>query len=68
MSFAELSRAAVFYTGSQIGNAFGGLFAIGILKLDGKHGIAGWRWLFIVEGAITLGGEPQILTSLPLTT
>ncbi|WOO83942.1 putative transporterc [Vanrija pseudolonga] len=48
-------RAAAFYTGSQIGNAFGGLFAIGILKLDGKHGLEGWRWLFIVEGAMTLG-------------
>lgn len=50
-------RAAAFYTGSQIGNAFGGLFAIGILTLDGKHGLEGWRWLFIVEGAMTFGGE-----------
>ncbi|KAL1406413.1 hypothetical protein Q8F55_008112 [Vanrija albida] len=55
-------RAAAFYTGSQIGNAFGGLFAIGILKLDGKHGLEGWRWLFIVEGAITLGGGVRWLT------
>jgi MFS family permease len=50
-------RAAAFYTGSQVGNAFGGLFAIGILTLDNAHGIAGWRWLFIVEGAMTFGGE-----------
>ncbi|KLT44738.1 MFS general substrate transporter [Cutaneotrichosporon oleaginosum] len=48
-------RTAAFYTGSQVGNAFGGLFAIGILKLDGVHGLAGWRWLFIVEGAMTFG-------------
>jgi MFS family permease len=38
-------RAAILYSGSQLGNAFGGLFAIAILTLDGKHGIEGWRWL-----------------------
>src|SRR3954447_25144183 len=38
-------RAAVLYSGSQLGNAFGGLFAIGILKLDGKQGLQGWRWV-----------------------
>lgn len=38
-------RAAVLYSGSQLGNAFGGLFAIAILKLDGVHGIEGWRWV-----------------------
>lgn len=38
-------RVAVLYSGSQLGNAFGGLFAIGILKLDGKHGLQGWRWV-----------------------
>lgn len=48
-------RAALFYSGSQLGNAIGGLFAIGILKLDGDHGLAGWRWLFLVEGVLTIG-------------
>ncbi|KAL4795789.1 major facilitator superfamily domain-containing protein [Aspergillus venezuelensis] len=48
-------RAALFYSGSQLGNAIGGLFAIGILKLDGHHGLAGWRWLFLVEGVLTIG-------------
>src|ERR1700761_9427341 len=48
-------RAAILYSGSQLGNAFGGLFAIAILKLDGVNGIEGWRWLFIIEGAATVG-------------
>ena len=48
-------RAAILYSGSQLGNAFGGLFAILILKLDGAHGIEGWRWLFIIEGCMTIG-------------
>lgn len=33
----------------------GTLIARGILTLDGVHGIAGWRWLFIVEGVLTFG-------------
>ncbi|KAI3532411.1 TNA1 is necessary for nicotinic acid import into the cell [Colletotrichum tamarilloi] len=48
-------RTAILYSGSQLGNAFGGLFAIAILNLDGAHGLAGWRWLFLVEGVITVG-------------
>ena len=47
-------RTAIFYSGSQIGNAVGPLIAIGVLNLDGKQGIAGWRWLFIIEGAVTI--------------
>jgi MFS family permease len=38
-------RTAILYSGSQLGNAFGGLFAIGILELDGRSGIEGWRWV-----------------------
>lgn len=38
-------RTAILYSGSQLGNAFGGLFAIGILELDGAHGLSGWRWV-----------------------
>ncbi|KAI1842536.1 hypothetical protein JX265_012652 [Neoarthrinium moseri] len=48
-------RTAILYSGSQLGNAFGGLFAIGILRLDGTHGLEGWRWLFLVEGVMTTG-------------
>lgn len=40
-------RAAILYSGSQLGNAFGGLFAIGILELDGVHGLQGWRWVSV---------------------
>lgn len=38
-------RTAILYSGSQLGNAFGGLFAIAILNLDGAHGLEGWRWV-----------------------
>ncbi|RMZ08949.1 hypothetical protein D0860_04457 [Hortaea werneckii] len=53
---AELTRRiAWFYSGSALANMFGGLIAAGILgNLDGNLGIEGWRWLFIVEGVITI--------------
>lgn len=48
-------RLAGLYIAQQVGNAFGGLFAAAILQLDGQHGIAGWKWLFIIEGSATVG-------------
>ncbi|CED82120.1 Permease of the major facilitator superfamily [Phaffia rhodozyma] len=52
---AELGkRIAGLYIAQQFGNAFGGLFAAGVLKMDGAAGIAGWRWLFILEGSATV--------------
>lgn len=48
-------RLAGLYIAQQVGNAFGGLFAAAILQLDGAHGIAGWQWLFIIEGSATIG-------------
>jgi MFS family permease len=53
---AELGkRIAGLYIAQQVGNAFGGLFAAAILELDGIQGIAGWQWLFIIEGSATVG-------------
>jgi hypothetical protein len=42
-------RIGGLYFAQQIGNAFGGLIAAGCLTLDGRYGIRGWRWLFIVS-------------------
>ncbi|EWY92196.1 hypothetical protein FOYG_05781 [Fusarium oxysporum NRRL 32931] len=48
-------RIASLYIAQQVGNAFGGLFAAAIFQLDGRHGIKGWQWLFIIEGSATVG-------------
>ena len=44
------------YAGNTLSNCFGGLIAAGVLSgLEGAHGIRGWRWLFIIEGVMTIG-------------
>ncbi|KDQ09010.1 hypothetical protein BOTBODRAFT_179347 [Botryobasidium botryosum FD-172 SS1] len=48
-------RMAILFCGSMISNAFGGLLAAGILDtMEGKLGYAAWRWLFFIEGAMTI--------------
>lgn len=49
-------RTAFLYSGVLLATAFSGLIAAGVLSsLEGAHGIAGWRWLFIIEGAGSFG-------------
>lgn len=48
-------RTAILYSGSLMSGAFSGLITAGITgNLDGKKGLRAWRWLFIIEGAITI--------------
>ncbi|KAL7417111.1 MFS general substrate transporter [Mrakia frigida] len=48
-------RTCTLFCGSLISNAFGPLIAAGILGgMEGKLDQPAWRWLFYVEGAITV--------------
>jgi MFS family permease len=48
------TRIAILYTGNILATAFAGLIAAGIFHgLDDVAGISGWRWLFILQGAVT---------------
>lgn len=59
-------RTAVLYSGLILATAFSGLIAAGIFEgLDGVHGIKGWRWLFIVEGAASFAAGLLGLVLLP---
>ncbi|KAL8665385.1 MAG: hypothetical protein Q9202_002278 [Teloschistes flavicans] len=48
-------RTAILYSGSLMSGAFSGLITAGITSgMDGKRGLRAWRWLFIIEGVITI--------------
>ncbi|KAI9018822.1 major facilitator superfamily domain-containing protein [Hyaloraphidium curvatum] len=48
------ARVGSFYAASNIATGFGGLIAAGIARMNGAGGLAGWRWLFILEGIPTI--------------
>ncbi|KAH7107327.1 MFS general substrate transporter [Auriculariales sp. MPI-PUGE-AT-0066] len=48
-------RSGILYAGLLVSNALGSLMAAGILStLEGIEGISAWRWLFFVEGGVTV--------------
>lgn len=49
------TRMAVFYTGNMLASSFSGLISAGVFAgLDGVHGLSGWRWLFLIQGVVTV--------------
>lgn len=66
------TRLSIFYSGNIFATAFSGLIAAATFDtLDGVHEITGWRWLFIIEGALTFGIaiiSMYLLPDFPLTT
>ena len=62
----QSKRFGVYISAAVLSGAFGGLIAAGIVHgLEGAHGIRGWRWLFIIEGAATIGFAIISLFILP---
>ncbi|KAH6841671.1 major facilitator superfamily domain-containing protein [Alternaria alternata] len=47
-------RIAYLFIASALSGAFGGLIAFGILYMNGVAGWSGWRWLYVIEGIITV--------------
>ncbi|KAI0966574.1 retrograde regulation protein 2 [Xylaria arbuscula] len=52
--FEVQTRIALFFSAASLAGAFSGLLAFAIEKLDGKGGLAGWRWIFLLEGIVTV--------------
>lgn len=48
------TRLAVFYSAASLAGAFSGLLAFALDKMEGIGGLDGWRWIFIIEGLITV--------------
>ncbi|KAF8349449.1 major facilitator superfamily domain-containing protein [Amanita rubescens] len=47
-------RVSILFGGAALAGAFGGVFAYAIGKMNGVGGKEGWRWIFILEGIITV--------------
>ncbi|USP78788.1 uncharacterized protein yc1106_06062 [Curvularia clavata] len=63
--FEVQRRMAVFYVAASLAGAFSGLLAYGIEKLDGRAGLAGWQWIFLIEGLIPVALALIIWKVLP---
>ncbi|KAI5460454.1 putative MFS transporter [Mariannaea sp. PMI_226] len=50
----QQTRFAFLQTGEVIILATGGIVNFGLNQLDGKGGIAGWRYMFLVQGIISM--------------
>lgn len=58
-------RVAVLYISIALSGALGGLIAYGIQSMGARHGLSAWRWLFIIEGAISFLVGIACWVSLP---
>ncbi|KAJ5902579.1 hypothetical protein N7495_003107 [Penicillium taxi] len=47
-------RTSLFFYGQMFAAATSQLISAGLLQLHGKAGFQGWRWIFLVEGLITI--------------
>ncbi|KAK9474977.1 major facilitator superfamily domain-containing protein [Dipodascopsis tothii] len=48
-------RGGIFYIGVYLGSLTAGLLQSTIYEhLNGVHGLSGWRWMFIIDAAITI--------------
>lgn len=47
-------RLGFFWTANNLTSIATSLLAFALLHMDGIKGLAGWRWLFLLEGSVTL--------------
>ncbi|KAJ5532475.1 hypothetical protein N7494_009027 [Penicillium frequentans] len=58
-------RIAIFFFGMFGGTAVSPLLGAGLLRLDGKGGISGWQWIFLVEGIWSMTISLMLMFLLP---
>ena len=49
-----LRRFSIFFNSVTLAGAFGSLLASAIENMNGVQGHAGWRWIFILEGLLSM--------------
>ncbi|KAK6383930.1 hypothetical protein LTS17_003222 [Exophiala oligosperma] len=61
-------RIGIFYTSATLAGAFSGLLARGLSAIRPRGGIdAGWRWIMLIEGLLTMVVCVVVVTLLPNT-
>ena len=63
--FEVQTRISIYYCAASLAGAFSGLLAYAIAKWDGVANIAGWRRIFILEGAFTIACGFAVFFLLP---
>jgi MFS family permease len=58
-------RIAFIGSSTTVAGAFGGCIAYGVGMMNGKSGLEGFRWLFIIEGSITMFAMVLLFLFLP---
>ncbi|SCU86064.1 LAMI_0D00254g1_1 [Lachancea mirantina] len=61
----QAKRIAFFFGSSALSGAFGGLIATGLASVKNAGGLEGWRWLYIIEGLISVGAAFWLFFGLP---
>ena len=58
-------RIGIFYTAASLSGAFGGLLARGLSAIGHRGGLDGWRWIFVIEGLLTVSCGAISFLGLP---
>ncbi|KAB8346275.1 hypothetical protein FH972_023319 [Carpinus fangiana] len=61
----QAKRVSYLFVCAALAGAFGGLLAYAILHMDGVSGVAGWRWVYIIEGVISFAIAIYVYLGLP---
>lgn len=61
----QAKRVAYLFVCTAIAGAFGSLLAYGILHMDGVSGLAGWKWVYIIEGLFSIVIAALVWFGLP---
>ncbi|KAJ5137168.1 hypothetical protein N7448_005722, partial [Penicillium atrosanguineum] len=58
-------RIAILFFGMFGGTAISPLLGAGLLRLNGKGGLSGWQWIFLVEGVWSIAVSLMLIFLLP---
>lgn len=61
--FDVQKRYSVFYLIGSMASAFASILAYGLMQMNGLAGLTGWRWIFIMQGVVSIVQYLHLLLS-----